>query len=50
MIAVHTGLRPGSGTKSNACFILSGDTDDSGIRLLSDGERQVRYFKNCQIQ
>ncbi|CAC5409625.1 PKD1L2 [Mytilus coruscus] len=40
MIAVHTGLRPGSGTKSNVCFILSGDTDDSGIRLLSDGERQ----------
>ncbi|XP_052068318.1 uncharacterized protein LOC127707695 isoform X2 [Mytilus californianus] len=40
MIAVHTGLRPGSGTKSNVCFIISGDNDDSGIRLLSDGERQ----------
>ena len=43
MVAVHTGLRLGAGTKSNVCFILAGEADDSGMRLLSDGERKVMY-------
>jgi hypothetical protein len=37
LISVYTGLRPGSGTKSNVSFILGGEDHDSGIRLLSDG-------------
>ena len=47
MVAVHTGLRPGAGTKSNVCFILAGEANDSGVRLLSDGERKVRYKDNA---
>lgn len=45
MIAVHTGLRPGAGTKSNVCFVVSGETGDSGVRLLSDGQRRVRHIQ-----
>ncbi|XP_052071968.1 uncharacterized protein LOC127710241 [Mytilus californianus] len=37
LISVYTGLRPGSGTKSNVSFILGGEDGDSGVRLLNDG-------------
>ncbi|KAH9502348.1 Polycystic kidney disease protein 1-like 2 [Bulinus truncatus] len=37
LITVHTGLRKSAGTTSNVNFTLSGESDDSGIRKLSDG-------------
>lgn len=44
LISVYTGLRPGSGTKSNVSFILGGEDGDSGVRLLNDGTSEVRFF------
>ena len=41
-VTVYTGLRRNAGTKSNVCFILSGDFGDTGVRILSDGKR-VRF-------
>ena len=41
MITVHTGLRRGAGTKSVVNFVLAGDEDDSGVRILSDGMKEV---------
>ncbi|XP_062581503.1 uncharacterized protein LOC134243288 [Saccostrea cucullata] len=35
MITVYTGMRRGAATMSNVNFILSGDEDDSGIRIMS---------------
>ncbi|XP_061173587.1 uncharacterized protein LOC133182755 [Saccostrea echinata] len=40
MITVYTGLRRRAGTTSNIHFVLSGSEDESGIRMLSDGERK----------
>ncbi|XP_061167307.1 polycystin-1-like protein 2 isoform X1 [Saccostrea echinata] len=40
MITVHTGLRRGAGTKSVVNFVLAGDEDDSGVRILSDGVKE----------
>lgn len=41
LITVHTGFRRGSGTKSNVCFVLSGEDNDTGVRLLTDGITEV---------
>ena len=41
LLTVHTGMRRGAGTNSNVGFILAGNEDDSGIRNLSDGIKQV---------
>lgn len=41
LITVHTGFRRGSGTKSNVCFVLSGEENDTGVRLLTDGITEV---------
>ncbi|KAK3090781.1 hypothetical protein FSP39_014585 [Pinctada imbricata] len=40
MVSVHTGLRKGAGTQSRVNFVLSGEDDDSGVRILSDGVRK----------
>ncbi len=45
-VTVYTGLRRGAGTKSKVCFILSGDYGDSGIRMLTDGQK-VRDVIQC---
>jgi hypothetical protein len=52
LISVYTGLRPGSGTKSNVSFILGGEDHDSGIRLLSDGVSEVTliYAISCKVK
>ena len=52
LISVYTGLRPGSGTKSNVSFILGGEDHDSGIRLLSDGVSEVTliYVISCKVK
>ena len=41
-ITVVTGIRSKADTKSNIQFILSGETDDTGVRKLSDGVTKVR--------
>ncbi|PVD28968.1 hypothetical protein C0Q70_11565 [Pomacea canaliculata] len=41
LLTVHTGLKRGSGTKSNVSFVLGGSHADSGIRVLSDGKRAL---------
>ncbi|KAK3103729.1 hypothetical protein FSP39_021426, partial [Pinctada imbricata] len=38
MITVFTCIWRKSGTKSQVYFVLSGDKDDSGVRILSDGQ------------
>ncbi|OWF39370.1 Polycystic kidney disease protein 1-like 2 [Mizuhopecten yessoensis] len=40
IINVTTGLRRGSGTKSNVSFVVAGEDSDSGVRILSDGKSQ----------
>ena len=40
-VHVHTGFKSHSGTKSKVSMILSGTESDTGIRKLSDGQRQV---------
>ncbi|XP_033737918.1 polycystic kidney disease protein 1-like 2 [Pecten maximus] len=40
IINVTTGLRRGSGTKSNVSFAVAGEASDSGVRILSDGKSQ----------
>jgi len=40
-LAVYTGVRKGSGTKSKPSLILSGDFADTGVRRLFDGKRKV---------
>ncbi|XP_069123241.1 polycystin family receptor for egg jelly-like [Argopecten irradians] len=40
IVSVTTGLRRGSGTKSNVSFVVAGDYSDSGVRILSDGKSQ----------
>lgn len=39
-ISVYTGVRASAGTKSNVCFIMSGDIGDTGIRSLSDKQER----------
>ncbi|ESP00683.1 hypothetical protein LOTGIDRAFT_157972 [Lottia gigantea] len=41
LLTVETGLRKHSGTRSNVYFILSSQKADSGVRVLSDGERHL---------
>lgn len=41
LITVQTGMRRGAGTKSNVNFVLVGNEEDSGIRILSDGIKEV---------
>ncbi|XP_052071086.1 uncharacterized protein LOC127709521 [Mytilus californianus] len=43
MVTIHTGLRPVSGTKSNVCFIVAGENQDTGVRMLSDGNLKARF-------
>ncbi|UJR25703.1 hypothetical protein I4U23_007054 [Adineta vaga] len=40
-IIVFTGQRKDAGTKSNVCFVLHGDNDDTQIRRLADPQRPV---------
>ncbi|XP_025102839.1 polycystic kidney disease protein 1-like 2 isoform X2 [Pomacea canaliculata] len=39
LLTVHTGLKRGSGTKSNISFVITGSQTDSGVRGLTDGKR-----------
>lgn len=41
MITVYTGMRRGSATMSNVNFIIVGEEEDSGIRLLSGSDHNV---------
>ena len=41
MVTVHTGLRPGSGTKANVFFILAGEANETDTRILADGHSKV---------
>lgn len=41
LLTIHTGMRKGAGTKSNVNFVLVGNDEDSGIRILSDGIKEV---------
>lgn len=41
LLTVQTGMRRGAGTKSNVNFVLVGNEEDSGIRILSDGIKEV---------
>ena len=40
-VTVFTGVRRGAGTKSNVSILLSGDKDDSGAKMLEDGQKSV---------
>ena len=44
LLRVYTGIRHGSGTKSNVGFVLVGEADDTGIRILDDDSHVVRSF------
>ncbi|KAL5009826.1 hypothetical protein ScPMuIL_012131 [Solemya velum] len=37
LLTIHTGLRRGAGTKSKVYFVIAGDNDDTGVRVLTDG-------------
>ncbi|PVD38502.1 hypothetical protein C0Q70_01117 [Pomacea canaliculata] len=41
LLTVHTGLKRGSGTKSNISFVITGSQTDSGVRGLTDGKRSL---------
>ncbi|XP_035828454.1 polycystic kidney disease protein 1-like 2 [Aplysia californica] len=41
LLTVHTGLSRGSGTSSRVSFVLTGVNGDTGVRLLTDGERHL---------
>ena len=41
MVTVHTGLRPGSGTKANVFFILAGEANETDTRILADCHSKV---------
>lgn len=41
LVTVHTGMRRGAGTNSLIHFVLAGDEMDTGVRVLSDGIREV---------
>lgn len=45
MITVYTGMRRGSATMSNVNFIIVGEEEDSGIRLLSGSDHNVSWTK-----
>ena len=49
LITVHTGLRKGAGTKSLVNFVLTGEDEDSGVRILSDGIREVSVYTEDKI-
>ena len=40
-VSVFTGMRRGAGTKSDICFIMTGDGADSGVRKLEDKKKRV---------
>ncbi len=40
-ISVYTGLRTNAGTKSKVMFTLSGDYEETPIRLMDDGSVKV---------
>jgi len=40
-LSVYTGMKKGSGTKSNISFIMSGEVADTGVRRMFDGKRKV---------
>ncbi|XP_013386314.1 uncharacterized protein LOC106155845 [Lingula anatina] len=40
-VVVFTGLRRDAGTESKVCFILSGEHDETDVRVLSDDKRSV---------
>ncbi|XP_069123236.1 polycystin family receptor for egg jelly-like isoform X2 [Argopecten irradians] len=40
LLTVHTGLRRGAGTKSMVNFVLAGEEMDTGVRIMSDGDKQ----------
>ncbi|XP_060067155.1 uncharacterized protein LOC132547415 [Ylistrum balloti] len=42
-ISVFTGMRRGAGTKSKISFVLAGDSEDTGVRILAD----EKNIKNC---
>ena len=44
LLRVYTGIRHGSGTKSNVGFVLVGEAGDTGIRILDDDSHVVRSF------
>ena len=39
---MYTGIRHGSGTKSNVGFVLVGDDGDTGIRIMDDDSHVVK--------
>ena len=51
-ISVYTGMRKGSGTKSNVNIVLSGDNADTGVRSLQDYNNRVSIFiiKTVKLQ
>ena len=42
-IHVHTGFKKNSGTKSNVFIKLTGNENETGVRILDDGQREVRF-------
>jgi hypothetical protein len=46
MLTVYTGMRRGSATTSNVNFILAGEEDDSGIRVMSDSYCSVSSIRS----
>ena len=42
LLRVYTGIRHGSGTKSNVGFVLVGDDGDTGIRIMDDDSHVVK--------
>ena len=49
LLTVHTGLRKGAGTKSKVSFCMAGSLEETGVRVLSDGVREVSTLSSCLI-
>ena len=49
LLTVHTGLRKGAGTKSKVSFCMAGSLEETGVRVLSDGVREVGTLSSCLI-
>ncbi|KAJ8317996.1 hypothetical protein KUTeg_003087 [Tegillarca granosa] len=44
LMTIYTGLRKGSGTRSNINFVLAGEDTDTGVRYLNDESKKLAYY------
>ena len=48
-VTVFTGMRSGAGTKSRVSLVVSGDSEDTGVRRLTDGTGKVGMLGRSHV-